>query len=81
MKNQVGEGPSFLGKDDFDIDWETIEEPLSTSKIIDDEVVFDEDGEIVFHQIKINGIILMLILLWNLEILKWIFLFLNYEDD
>ena len=48
MQDWIVEEENFLDKYDFDMDWETIEEPLITSsKIVDDEEVdFDEDDEI-----------------------------------
>ena len=49
MQHWVAEEENLLDKNDFDIDWEAIEEPLIASlKIVDDEeVVFDEDDEII----------------------------------
>ena len=49
MQDWIAEEKNLLDKDDFDMDWETVEEPLITSsKIVDDEeVVFDEDDEII----------------------------------
>ena len=41
MKDWVVEEENLFNKDDFDMDWEAIEEHLSTSlKIIDDEEFF-----------------------------------------
>ena len=48
MQDWIAEEENLLDTDDFDMDWETVEEPLITSsKIVDDkEVVFDKDDEI-----------------------------------
>ena len=48
MQDWIAEEENLLDTDDFDMNWETVEEPLITSsKIVDDEeVVFDEDDEI-----------------------------------
>ena len=45
----ITEEENLLNKDDFDMDWKTVEEHLITSsKIVDDEeVIFDEDDEII----------------------------------
>ena len=48
MQDWIVEKENIIDKDEFDMDWETIENVLITSsKIINDEAVFDKNNEII----------------------------------
>lgn len=49
MQDCVVKEPTLLDKDDFDIDWKAVDEPLITSSNVDDNEDFNfyEDDEII----------------------------------
>ena len=57
MQDWIVKKENLLDKDDFDMDWEAIEELLIiSSKIItDEEVFFMKITKSIFYQIKVNG--------------------------
>ena len=60
MQDLIVKGENLVDKDDFDMDWEAIEERLITSsKIINDEEVFMNIMKSLFYQLKVNNFVIM----------------------
>ena len=57
MKDWIAEEENLFDTDDFDMDWETVEEPLITSSkiVIMKKLFLMKMMKSLFHQIKVSG--------------------------